>query len=53
LIDFIFQMHFFKPAFVVEPIAGGRAIALIGVTSDIEYFLGVIGAVLRNSLHAR
>ena len=53
LIDFIFWMHFLKPGFVVEPFTGGRAVVLIVVTSAIGYFLGIIGAVLWNRLHAR
>jgi len=53
LIDFVFWMHFLKPAFVVEPFAIGRAIVLILVTAAIGYFVGLVGAVLWNRLQTR
>ncbi len=50
VIDFIFWMHFIKPAFIISPFNIGTALVLIVTTSLIGYGLGMILAGIWNFL---
>lgn len=51
ILDFVFWMHFLKPAFVVGPFDIGIALVLVAVTTAIGAAMGWILAVLWNLLH--
>jgi hypothetical protein len=51
VLNFVFWMHFLKPAFVVGPFDIGTAVVLIAVTTAIGGVLGWILAVLWNLIH--
>ena len=48
ILDFVFWMHFLKPAFLVGPFDIGVASVLVGVTAVVYAVLGWILAVLWN-----
>lgn len=51
VMDFVFWMHFIKPAWVIEPFAIAKAIILFFVTSIIGFVIGSIFAAVWNALH--
>ncbi len=53
LLDFVFWMHFIKPALVIDTFSIGRALVLITVMAAIGYCAGYLGALIWNRLHAR
>lgn len=51
ILNFVFWMHFLKPAFVVGPFDIGTALVLVGVTTAIGAGLGWMLALLWNLVH--
>jgi len=51
LLDFVFWMHFIKPAYVVEPFEPVRAVMLIVVTGLVGAVIGGAFAFLWNRIH--
>jgi hypothetical protein len=51
VIDFVFWMHFIKPAYVIEPFAISRAAILIVLTAGIGFVIGSVFALVWNALH--
>ena len=51
VLDFVFWMHFLKPAYVVGSFDGSTALVLIGITASIGYATGFVFGVLWNRLH--
>lgn len=51
LIDFVFEIHFIRPVYVIEPFSPGRAILLIVLTAGIGYAVGLCAGALWNGLH--
>ena len=51
VINFVFWMHFIRPAYVVESFELIRALVLLGVTASIGFLLGGLFAFMWNSLH--
>lgn len=52
IIDFIFWLHFIKPAYVIGSFNIGVAGLLIGVTFAIGYAMGAAFGVLWNMVHS-
>jgi hypothetical protein len=51
LLDFVFWMHFMKPAFVVQAFDPSVALVLVLVTTAIGFVLGVVLGALWNWVH--
>ena len=51
LMDFVFELHFIRPIYVIEAFSPSRAILLIVVTTGLGYAIGVCAAALWNWLH--
>lgn len=51
VMDFIFQLHFIRPVYVIEPFSFIRALALVLLTAASGYCIGVIFALLWNRFH--
>ena len=52
LLDFVFWMHFMKPAFLIDSFSLIRSVVLIAVTAAGGYGFGYVGAAIWNRLHA-
>jgi len=52
ILDFVFWMHFMKPAFVIDSFSLVRAVVLIAVTGAGGYGFGYVGAAIWNRLHS-
>ena len=53
LLDFVFWMHFLKPAFAIDGFTLGRAAVLVAVTTAAGYAFRYAGAAIWNRLHPR
>jgi hypothetical protein len=51
LLNFVFWLHFLKPAYVVETFHAWIAVILIAVTATIGFVVGYILGVLWNWIH--
>lgn len=51
LVDFLFQIHFIKPVYQIQPFHPGTALLLIAVTSGVGFGGGWILGVVWNKLH--
>jgi len=51
LIDFVFWMHFIRPAFVIQPFSLSAAAALVVSTFVGGFIIAFLFAVLWNTLH--
>ncbi len=52
LIDFVFWLHFIRPAFVIEPFDPLRASALVLFTCAVGYMFGAAFALLWNRVRS-
>ena len=51
IINFIFNLHFIKPIYMIESFAISKAIVLVLFTSFVGYVLGLLSAVFWNKMH--
>lgn len=51
VIDFVFWMHFIKPAYLVQPFDPAIALVLVTVTAAVGFISGVILALFWNWAH--
>ena len=51
VLDFIFQLHFIQPAYVVQSFVATSALMLVALTSALGYVAGAVLAWLWNCLH--
>lgn len=49
--NFLFRLHFIQPVFVIHPFEPLRALGLVLLSAAIGYCIGVMIALIWNSLH--
>jgi MFS superfamily sulfate permease-like transporter len=48
VIDFVFWMHFLKPAYMVQPFNAATAVILVAVTALVGFVIGVVFGAIWN-----